>query len=407
MARSRLRGEAAAATRSRPLIQAQRIAPFKRAWRPKPAGLRPVRTERAGFEPATDLSARTRFPVALLRPLGHLSEKSQGSAWRCFARNARVGFPPRCRSSNRATRPWRSGGPACARDCSSRPRRVRSRCACSSSGASPGCGAPTHTHLEVEEVILVLDGRAEVWIDGDDRRAGHRAGRRSFRRTSWHGFRNVGESTLHTLTALPHASPPVSVRGGVCGRGPRDRRTRRRPAPRAGGSMSAAPIVYRAGMGTSSGAVDADPITTEVIRHGLNSAAEQMKRALIRTAFSPVIYEVVDFAVAIYDRQVRLLAQAPSLPHLHGDDELLRRGCRRGGRRGGGARARRHHPLQLPVRHGLASAGLRRRHAGVPQRRGADRVHDDQGALARHRRQGAVLDRHGRRVPGGDDLSRA
>ena len=66
--------------------------------------------------------------------------------------------------------------------------------------------------------------------------------------------------------------------------------------------MSAEPIVYRAGMGTSSGAVDADPITTEVIRHGLNSAAEQMKRALIRTAFSPVIYEVLDFAVAIYDR---------------------------------------------------------------------------------------------------------
>ena len=71
--------------------------------------------------------------------------------------------------------------------------------------------------------------------------------------------------------------------------------------------------VYRAGQGTSTGAVDADPITTEIIRHGLNSAAEQMKRALIRTAFSPVIYEVVDFAVAIYDRQVRLLAQAPSL----------------------------------------------------------------------------------------------
>ena len=31
------------------------------------------RAERAGFEPATHLSARTRFPVALLRPLGHLS----------------------------------------------------------------------------------------------------------------------------------------------------------------------------------------------------------------------------------------------------------------------------------------------------------------------------------------------
>src|SRR2546423_7265685 len=34
-------------------------------------------TERAGFEPATHLSARTRFPVALLRPLGHLSEGAQ------------------------------------------------------------------------------------------------------------------------------------------------------------------------------------------------------------------------------------------------------------------------------------------------------------------------------------------
>src|SRR5947209_15247502 len=73
------------------------------------------------------------------------------------------------------------------------------------------------------------------------------------------------------------------------------------------------PVVYKAGIGTSTGLVDADPITTEVIRHGLNSAANQMKRALIRTAFSPVIYEVVDFAVAIYDRQIRLLAQAPSL----------------------------------------------------------------------------------------------
>jgi N-methylhydantoinase B len=62
----------------------------------------------------------------------------------------------------------------------------------------------------------------------------------------------------------------------------------------------------------------ADPITTEVVRHGLNSAAEQMKRTLIRTSFSPVIYEVLDFAVAIYDRRSRLLAQAPSNPLFMG-----------------------------------------------------------------------------------------
>ena len=77
-------------------------------------------------------------------------------------------------------------------------------------------------------------------------------------------------------------------------------------------------VVSRAGEGATTGVADADPITTEVIRHGLNSAANQMKRALIRTAFSPIIYEVLDFAVAIYDERVRLLAQAPSLPIFMG-----------------------------------------------------------------------------------------
>jgi N-methylhydantoinase B len=81
--------------------------------------------------------------------------------------------------------------------------------------------------------------------------------------------------------------------------------------------MTTDAVVYRTEPGAA-GMVDADPVTTEVIRHGLNSAAEQMKRALIRTAFSPIIYEVLDFAVAIYDRQVRLLAQAPSLPIFMG-----------------------------------------------------------------------------------------
>ena len=63
---------------------------------------------------------------------------------------------------------------------------------------------------------------------------------------------------------------------------------------------------------------ETDPVIVEVIRHGLNSAANQMKRALVRTAFSPVIYEVLDFAVAIYDPEMRLLAQAPSLPMFMG-----------------------------------------------------------------------------------------
>src|SRR5919198_1470398 len=82
--------------------------------------------------------------------------------------------------------------------------------------------------------------------------------------------------------------------------------------------MTAPVHVYRASIGAATGAVDADPITTEVIRHGLNSAANQMKRALVRTAFTPIIYEVLDFAVALYDRRIRLLAQAPSLPLFMG-----------------------------------------------------------------------------------------
>ena len=77
-------------------------------------------------------------------------------------------------------------------------------------------------------------------------------------------------------------------------------------------------VITRAGSGASAGAHDADPVRTEVVRHGLDSAADQMKRALVRTAFSPIVYEVLDFAVALYDRDVRMLAQAPSLPLFMG-----------------------------------------------------------------------------------------
>ena len=57
----------------------------------------------------------------------------------------------------------------------------------------------------------------------------------------------------------------------------------------------------------------ADAVTTEVIRHALLSAAGQIRRVLTRTAFSQIIYEIVDFACGLLDREGRLLAQAPSL----------------------------------------------------------------------------------------------
>ena len=65
-------------------------------------------------------------------------------------------------------------------------------------------------------------------------------------------------------------------------------------------------------------ALGADPVVTELIRNSLNSAADQMKRALVRTSFSPIVYEALDFAVVLYDRNIRLLAQAPTLPTFMG-----------------------------------------------------------------------------------------
>jgi N-methylhydantoinase B len=62
----------------------------------------------------------------------------------------------------------------------------------------------------------------------------------------------------------------------------------------------------------------ADPIETEIVRQALNAAADHMKRALIRTSFSPIIYEALDFAVAFYDADYCMLAQAPTLPAFMG-----------------------------------------------------------------------------------------
>ena len=64
----------------------------------------------------------------------------------------------------------------------------------------PGRGAPTHLHA-VEEVLTVVEGQAEVWLDGERATlaAGQSvvvpAGRK-------HGFRNSGPATLHVRAPL-------------------------------------------------------------------------------------------------------------------------------------------------------------------------------------------------------------
>src|SRR5258708_15808229 len=52
-----------------------------------------------------------------------------------------------------------------------------------------------------------------------------------------------------------------------------------------------------------------DPVTLEVIRHGLVSIANQIDANIKRTAFSAYINEYNDFAVGLTDADGRLIAQ--------------------------------------------------------------------------------------------------
>jgi N-methylhydantoinase B len=76
--------------------------------------------------------------------------------------------------------------------------------------------------------------------------------------------------------------------------------------------------------------VKPSPATVEVVRHAFMSGAEQMRRNLYRSAYSPVIYEMKDCSVGIYDADGGLLGQAPGLPFFLGSlggtlQEVIRR----------------------------------------------------------------------------------
>ncbi len=70
-----------------------------------------------------------------------------------------------------------------------------------------------------------------------------------------------------------------------------------------------------------------DAATTQVIRSYLLSAAQEMRRTLVRTAFNPVIYEVLDFGISLYDADLELIADAPGLAlFLGANDYAIRKG---------------------------------------------------------------------------------
>ena len=66
----------------------------------------------------------------------------------------------------------------------------------------------------------------------------------------------------------------------------------------------------------------ADAVTTEVVRNFMSSCAEDMNAALFRSAFSPIIYEGRDCAVALLDRDGNMLGQSTGVPIFVGNLEL-------------------------------------------------------------------------------------
>lgn len=53
-----------------------------------------------------------------------------------------------------------------------------------------------------------------------------------------------------------------------------------------------------------------DPVTLEVIQHALVAAVDEMEVTIMRTAYSPIVYEVRDFCAALLDLNGGIIAQA-------------------------------------------------------------------------------------------------
>lgn len=64
-----------------------------------------------------------------------------------------------------------------------------------------------------------------------------------------------------------------------------------------------------------------DAATVEVVRNYLTSAATEMQRTLIRTAYNTIVYEILDFGISMYDQDRRLIADSPGLAMFLGAND--------------------------------------------------------------------------------------
>lgn len=65
-----------------------------------------------------------------------------------------------------------------------------------------------------------------------------------------------------------------------------------------------------------------DPVTTEIIRSAFVSCAQDMNATLIRSSYTPIIYEGKDCSVAILDERADVLGQSLGLPLFLGNLEI-------------------------------------------------------------------------------------
>ncbi|WP_424530370.1 hydantoinase B/oxoprolinase family protein [Sphaerisporangium viridialbum] len=64
-----------------------------------------------------------------------------------------------------------------------------------------------------------------------------------------------------------------------------------------------------------------DPVVVEIIRNALSAAADDMNATLIRSAYTPIIYECGDCVVALLDDRHQVLGQSAGLPIFLGNLE--------------------------------------------------------------------------------------
>ncbi|GAA2353220.1 hydantoinase B/oxoprolinase family protein [Streptomyces violaceusniger] len=78
-------------------------------------------------------------------------------------------------------------------------------------------------------------------------------------------------------------------------------------------------------MTRTTGQQTVDPVVVEIIRNALASAADDMNAILIRSAYTPLIYECGDCVVALLDDNHQVLGQSAGLPIFLGNLETCTR----------------------------------------------------------------------------------